>query len=121
MLEGLKEDAGHFRTGQVGVMAGAVVMHMALQQQREAIQDNAQDSVQDNPNAAKLLAVLGERTLSASEMRQRMGMKNRANFMKNWLQPALELGVIERTVADKPKSRKQKYRKHRSLNPWFAL
>ena len=83
----------------------------ALKEQRETIQDSIQDNVQDNQRVAKLLAALGERTLSASELQQRVGMKNRVNFLKNWLQPALELGVIKQTVPDKPSSRNQRYRK----------
>ena len=83
----------------------------ALKEQREAIQDSIQDNVQDNQRLAKLLVVLGERTLSASELQQRLGMKNRVNFLKNWLQPALEMGLIEQTIPDKPSSKNQKYRK----------
>ena len=221
MLEGLKEDAGHFRTGQVGVFAGDQVIHMAppaqfvrpnminlftwlketddhplissslfhyelefihpfsdgngrmgrywqtlilsrwqsvlawlpvetvikerqseyyqvlresqtgpscapfvefmlsaildaLKEQREAIQDSIHENVQDNQQAAKLLAVLGDRTLSASDLQKRLGMKNRANFSKNWLQPALEMGLIEQTIPDKPRSKNQRYKKRLS-------
>ena len=83
----------------------------ALEEQRETIQDSILDSVQDNQRVAKLLAALGERTLSANELQKRVGMKNRVNFLKNWLQPALELGVIEQTIPDKPSSKNQRYRK----------
>ena len=83
----------------------------ALKGQYGTIQDRIQDNIQDNQRVGKLLAALGERTLSASELQQRLGMKNRVNFLKNWLQPALALGVIEQTLPDKPSSKNQKYRK----------
>ena len=87
----------------------------ALKEQRETIQDsiqeNVQENIQDDQRTAKLLAVLGERTLSLSEMLKRLGMKNRANFMKNWLQPTLEMGLIEQTIPEKPSSKNQRYRK----------
>lgn len=82
-----------------------------LQEQRQSIQDNIQDGVQDNQNVAKLLAALGERSLSLTELMQRTGMKSRANFLKNWLQPALALNVIEQTIPDKPSSKNQRYRR----------
>jgi len=82
-----------------------------LKEQRETMQENMQVAMQDNHTVAKLLAALGERTLTATELMQRVGIKNRDHFRKNWLKPALEQGVIERTIPDKPNSRNQRYRK----------
>ena len=42
---------------------------------------------------------------------QFVGLTHRATFQKNYLNPAIEAGLIERTIPDKPKSPKQKYRK----------
>jgi len=39
-----------------------------------------------------------------------LGLRNRTHFVKEYLQPALELGVIEMTIPDKPNSSKQRYR-----------
>ena len=61
----------------------------------------------------KLLTALGDEELPASEIMGRLGLKHRPTFLYSYLHPALELGLIERTVPDKPNSRLQKYRKTR--------
>lgn len=59
----------------------------------------------------KLLYVLSDETLSASELMARLHLKHRPTFRKNYLKPALAKGLIEMTVPDKPNSKNQKYRK----------
>ena len=56
---------------------------------------------------------MGNQTLSAAELMKRLGLSHRPTFRKNYLKPALEAGIIERTIPDKPSSRNQKYRKVR--------
>lgn len=70
-----------------------------------------QDTDQDNPNVRRLLAVLGEETLTATALMTRLGLSHRPTFRKNYLDPALNRGLIQRTIPDKPSSRNQKYRK----------
>ena len=77
---------------------------------RSADQDSAQVTDQDN-TINRLLAVLGEEELSAAELMKRLGLSHRPTFRKNYLTPALEKGLIERTIPDKPNSKNQKYRK----------
>ena len=48
--------------------------------------------------------------LSNAEILTRLGLKDRVNLHKRYLSPALEAGLIERTVPDKPHSNSQKYR-----------
>mgnify|MGYP000968170742 FL=1 len=57
----------------------------------------------------KLLEALSDETLSASEIMKRLGLSHRPTFRKNYLNPALEQGLIEMTIPDKPNSRNQKY------------
>lgn len=58
---------------------------------------------------SKVLSVMGEEPLSASEMMQKLGLSHRPTFRKNYLLPCLNAGVIAMTIPDKPNSRNQKY------------
>lgn len=75
--------------------------------------DQVTDQVtdQDNTSVNQLLSALGEDTLSAVELMERLGLSHRPTFRKNYLNPALEKRLIERTIPDKPNSKNQKYRK----------
>ena len=59
----------------------------------------------------KLLAVMDGKEMSVVEMMRRLGLEHRTYFRRNYLDPALEKGLIERTIHNKPTSSKQKYRK----------
>lgn len=52
--------------------------------------------------------VKGEMTRSA--MQEAFGYRNRTSFMNAVLKPALEAGLVEMTVPDRPQSRNQRYR-----------
>lgn len=41
---------------------------------------------------------------------KKLGLNHRPTFRKNYLQPALDGGLIERTLPDKPNSSLQRYR-----------
>jgi hypothetical protein len=73
--------------------------------------DQVSDQVTDQVKA--LLKCLGSRSMSAAECMKKLGLSHRPTFRKNYLQPGLEGGWIERTVPDKPNSRLQKYRRKR--------
>lgn len=60
-----------------------------------------------------LLSALGEKELSAVELMGALSLSHRPTFRTNYLNPALESGLIERTIPDKPNSRLQKYRRTR--------
>jgi hypothetical protein len=59
----------------------------------------------------KLMDVIGDEVLSAAELMNRLGIKHKPTFRDNYLKPAIEKGIIEMTVKDKPNSSKQKYRR----------
>lgn len=78
---------------------------------RSTDQHGDQVNDQDKIPTERLLSVLGDKTLSATELMDRLGLSHKPNFRKNYLNPALEQNLIERTVPDKPNSRNQKYKK----------
>ncbi len=80
---------------------------------RNTDQDGDQVTDQDKSATGRLLSVMGNDALSASELMQRLGLSHRPTFRKNYLNPALEQNLIERTIPDKPNSKNQKYRKCR--------
>lgn len=70
-----------------------------------------QSATQSNEQVARLLHALASgETLSATTLRERLGIRHRPTFRQNYLDPALAAGLIAYTVPDKPASRLQKYR-----------
>lgn len=65
----------------------------------------------ENTFAKKLVNVLGNEVLTTNEIMLRLGMTHKPTFRKNYLNPAIEMGLVEMTVPGKPRSRYQKYRK----------
>jgi Fic family protein len=64
---------------------------------------------QVTPQVRKLVeAVQGEMT--REDLQNALGLHDRKSFRERYLKPALEDGVIEMTIPDKPNSRLQKYR-----------
>lgn len=57
---------------------------------------------------ARLLFV-AEGEQSRVELQRRLGLKGRANFLRLYLEPTLEAGLLEMTRPDKPQSCLQKY------------
>lgn len=46
---------------------------------------------------------------TSSQVMEKLGLKSKETFRKNYMNPALELGLVEMTVPDKPQSRNQRY------------
>jgi len=76
--------------------------------------DTAQDSdhvtVQASDQVKRLIEKMEQREYSLSELMSLLDLSHRATFQKNYLNPALDGGLIERTLPDKPKSPNQKYK-----------
>lgn len=83
----------------------------AIHDALEELSETEQVSVQVTEQVEKLMKVIGNEALSTKELMELLGMRHRPTFMENYLKPALQLGFIEMTIPDKPKSSKQKYKK----------
>ncbi len=67
-------------------------------------------SAQDTAQVKRFIQNMEQKEYSLTELMALLDLSHRATFQKNYLNPALEAGVIERTLPDKPKSPKQKYK-----------
>ena len=65
-----------------------------------------------NSYIAKLLDVMDYNIpMSIKEIMEKLGLKSRSSFIKTYLNPALEQGLIKMTIKDKPTSKNQRYYK----------
>ena len=69
-----------------------------------------QVTVQVTEQVEKLLECLNSGPLSVKEILQRLNLKHRPSLMENYINPALEMNLIEMTQPDSPRSPTQKYR-----------
>ena len=80
---------------------------------KKAIEDIVNDSRNHynhiSSQVGALLAVIESYPMTALELMEKLGLKSRVSFRKNYLQPALEAGLIGMTEPDKPTSRNQRY------------
>jgi len=56
---------------------------------------------------------------SRQELLRDLGLNDREHFRKAYLLPALESGLLERTIPDKPQSSKQQYRLTSKGEAWL--
>lgn len=85
------------------------ILEVLQQSSRDA--DTATDQVSDQ--VKKLLAVMDGQYLSSKELMQRLKLSHRATFRNNYLNPAIEAGLVEMRDPQSPRSPKQKYRLRR--------
>lgn len=72
------------------------------------VSDQETDQVSDQ--VAKLLIALRNGPGTATELMKEIGLSHRPTFRKNYLHPAISMGLIEMTRPESPTSRNQKYR-----------
>ncbi len=63
-----------------------------------------------SPTIQKLVQTLSKQQLSIKEMLSALNLKDRENFMINYLNPVIKEGVIAMLYPDKPRHPRQKYR-----------
>ena len=63
-------------------------------------------------NLKQIVKILhrSKKEMARSELQKALKLVDRVHFLREYLQPSLERGLIEMTLPDKPKSKKQKYR-----------
>jgi Fic family protein len=75
----------------------------------DAVTSSTPEVTQEVTPEVRLLSVLaGEMT--RQQLKEALGLKDDEHFRKAYLLPALDAGLIEMTIPDKPRSSKQKYR-----------
>jgi len=61
------------------------------------------------PPVAKLVDIF-ENEMSRQDIQMKLELADKNHFLQFYLQPAIEMSIIEMTIPDKPNSRLQKYR-----------
>ncbi len=75
----------------------------------DTVTSSTPEATQEVTPEVRLLSVLaGE--LTRQQLKEALGLKDDEHFRKAYLLPALDAGLIEMTIPDKPRSSKQKYR-----------
>ena len=94
---------------EIRLDGGFWVLTIRRNQFDSGTQSGAQVTGQVTGQVSQLLRVAqGEQ--SSKELMEALSLAGRDNFEKLYLRPALEAGLVEMTIPDKPNSRLQKYR-----------
>jgi Fic family protein len=83
----------------------------------ETVQSTAGNNTQQvgqqvTPQVEALIKALhrGDKPQTRNELQAHLSLKDRESFRERYLKPALEAGLVEMTIPDKPNSRLQRYR-----------
>jgi hypothetical protein len=68
------------------------------------------ETVQVTEQVGRLLQGLVGGPASAAELMRQLGLSHRPNFLAGYLHPALDAGLVEMTIPDRPRSSRQQYR-----------
>lgn len=82
-------------------------MHLdwAVEQDETPVSREAEQAAEQvTEQVGRLLLALGEEELSSAELMSRLGLKHRLTLMYSYLYPAIEAGLVELTIPDKPNS-----------------
>ncbi len=74
--------------------------------QRKKFRD---DTPQVTPQVVKLVEMI-EGEMRREDIMCSLGLKDRMHFVSSYLKPAMDEGIVEMTIPEKPRSRRQRYR-----------
>ena len=63
----------------------------------------------DNPYINQIIEAIGEKQMSVKNLMSAVGLKNRENFMDNYLNPAIEDGYVRLLYPNSPRHPRQRY------------
>ena len=75
----------------------------------DTVNTSTPEVTQEVTPEVRLLSVLASE-MTRHQLKEALGLKDDEHFRKTYLLPALDAGLIEMTIPDKPCSSKQKYR-----------
>jgi ATP-dependent DNA helicase RecG len=115
MAEGLAEPVfishNTFRVILWRKSATPIVSDFEREQVREQVEEQVREQVREQVEEQILLLINQlHGSLSVTELMTSLSLKGRRNFLQNYLQPALEKGIVEMTQPDSPQSPTQRYR-----------
>jgi Fic family protein len=96
------------REGMAKSQGNSLGSDQAGDQASDQVSDQADDQVSDH--VARLLSLLAEGEMSAASLMEKLHLSHRPSFRKNYLNPALKAGFVERTIPHAPRSPAQRYR-----------
>ena len=85
-----------------------------LSQIHRILEDVSVQVKEDNEDLSeyvkKLLEVVEYDTpYTCKALMEKLGLKSREGFRRNYLHPAMDMGLVRMTIPDKPNSRNQRY------------
>ena len=112
-------------TFKAEIVAGAVAPQVTAQVGTKPGPSRGQVIGQATPQVAQQVATqvtpqvkavldAARQPASSETLQHAAGLKDRVHFLKSYLQPLLQHGLLERTIPDKPRSRFQRYRTTRA-------
>ena len=77
----------------------------------DEVNEQIRKSINDESEYVKRLLEVMEFDVpyTAVSLMKQLGLKSRETFRKNYMDPALNIGAVERTIPDKPNSKNQRY------------
>ena len=88
------------------------MLNVLKQSIEELVKDTRNHQIHVSNQIKALMSVIETYPLSALELMDKLGLKSRSSFRNNYLQPALDAGLIVMTDPNNPTSRNQRYYKN---------